>query len=87
MLQQWQSDRERLSRYDASLLPLAADRIDAALAAYGGGTGTLSSVLEARRAQIDTRLERIRLEQDAARLWAQLNFLVPAGHGAAGSEP
>jgi outer membrane protein TolC len=80
MLQQWQSDRERLTRYDASLLPLAADRIDAALAAYGGGTGTLSSVLEARRAQIDTRLERIRLEQDAAHLWAQLNFLLPEGH-------
>jgi outer membrane protein TolC len=80
MLQQWQSDRERLARYDASLLPLAAQRIDAALAAYGGGTGTLSSVLEARRAQIDTRLERIRLEQEAAHLWAQLNFLLPQGH-------
>jgi outer membrane protein TolC len=80
MLQQWQSDRERITRYDASLLPLAANRIDAALAAYGGGTGTLTSVLEARRAQIDTRLERIRLEQDAAHLWAQLSFLLPEGH-------
>jgi len=28
MLQHWRSDRERLQRYDASLLPLAADRID-----------------------------------------------------------
>lgn len=80
MLQQWHSDRERLTRYDASLLPLAAQRIDAALAAYRGGTGSLTAVLEARRAQIDTRLERLRLEQDAAHLWAQLNFLVPAGH-------
>jgi outer membrane protein TolC len=87
MLQQWQSDRERLTRYDASLLPLAAQRIDAALAAYGGGTGTLSSVLEARRAQIDTRLERIRLEQDAARLWAQLNFLLPEGRAHAEKAP
>ena len=85
MLQQWHSDRERLTRYDASLLPLAADRIDAALAAYGGGTATLSSVLDARRAQIDTRLERIRLEQDAAHLWAQLNFLLPEGHAHGGS--
>jgi outer membrane protein TolC len=80
MLQQWHSDRDRLVRYDTSLLPLAADRIDAALAAYGGGSATLSAVLEARRAQIDTRLERVRLEQDAAHLWAQLNFLVPEGH-------
>jgi len=85
MLQHWRSDRERLQRYDASLLPLAADRIDAAVAAYRGGTGSLTAVLEARRSQIDTRLERIRLEQEAARLWAQLNFLVPAGHGTAES--
>ncbi|HEX4597024.1 MAG TPA: TolC family protein [Burkholderiaceae bacterium] len=83
MLQQWRSDRERLGGYDASLLPLAADRIDAALAAYRGGTGSLTSVLEARRTQLDTRLESLRLKQEAARLWAQLNYLAPAGHGAA----
>jgi len=80
MLQEWQSDRERLVRYDASLLPLAAERTRATLAAYRGGTGMLSAVLEARRNEIDVRMERIRLEMDAARLWAQLEFLIPAGH-------
>ena len=80
MLQEWQSDRERLVRYDASLLPLAAERTRAALAAYRGGTGMLSAVLEARRNEIDVRMERIRLEMDTARLWAQLEFLIPAGH-------
>jgi outer membrane protein TolC len=79
MLQEWHSDRGRLTRYDASLLPLAADRTRAALAAYRGGTGALAAVLEARRVEIDTRLERLRLQMDAARLWAQLEYLVPAG--------
>ncbi|HEY9064891.1 MAG TPA: TolC family protein [Burkholderiaceae bacterium] len=81
MLQAWRSNRERLQRYDASLWPLAAERTKAAIAAYRGGTGPLSSVLDARRAEIDTSMERLRLEMDTARLWAQLNYLVPAGHG------
>ena len=81
MLQEWRSDRDRLSRYDATLLPLASERTRAALAAYRGASATLSAVLEARRAEIDARMERLRLEMDAARLWAQLNYLVPADHG------
>ncbi len=81
MLQEWHSDRERLSRYDASLLPLATERTRASIAAYRGASGSLTAVLEARRGEIDTRIERLRLEMDAARLWAQLNYLVPAGRG------
>ena len=80
MLQEWRSDRERLTLYDASLLPLAAERTRASIAGYRGGSGPLTAVLEARRGEIDTRIERLRLEMDAARLWAQLNYLVPAGH-------
>lgn len=76
-LQQWQSDRERLQHYDQTLLPLAAERTQAALVAYRGGTAPLAAVLEARRAQTDTQMDRLRLEMDAARLWAQLNFLTP----------
>ena len=83
MLQEWRSDRQRLTRYDASLLPLASERTRASLAAYRGGSGPLTAVLEARRGEIETRIERLRLEMDAARLWAQLNYLVPAGHEAA----
>ncbi len=87
MLQEWRSDRERLTRYDASLLPLATERTRAAIAAYRGGGGPLTAVLDARRGEIDTRMERLRLEMDAARLWAQLNYLVPAGHGATEIKP
>jgi outer membrane protein TolC len=80
MLQQWQSHRERLARYDSALLPLASERTRAALAAYRGGTGPLTGVLESRQGEIDTRLERLRLEMDTARMWAQLSYLIPAGH-------
>ena len=87
MLQEWRSDRERLTRYDSSLLPLATERTRATIAAYRGGVGTLTAVLEARRAEIDTRVERLRLEMGAARLWAQLNYLVPVGHDMTAPQP
>jgi outer membrane protein TolC len=80
MLQEWQSNRDRLARYDTALIPLSTERTRAALAAYRGAGGPLAAVLDARRMEIDTRLERLRLEMDTARLWAQINYLVPAGH-------
>lgn len=79
MLQEWRSNRERLGRYDASLLPLTLEQTRAAFAAYRGATGPLTAVLEARRGEIDMRMERLRLEMDTARLWAQINYLIPAG--------
>ncbi len=86
-LQAWQSDRERLAQYDAALMPLAAQRTRAALAAYrGGGTSnsaSLGSVLEARRMEIELRIERLQIEMEASSLWAQLEYLVPPGHDAA----
>ena len=81
------SDRERLTRYDNSLLPLANERTRASITAYRGNAGTLTAVLEARRAEIDTRVERLRLEMGAARLWAQLNYLVPVGHDMPALQP
>ena len=83
MLQEWQSDHERLARYERALIPLAGERTRAALAAYRGSSGPLAAVLEARRGEIETRLERLRLEVETARLWARLNYLVPVGHEAA----
>jgi outer membrane protein TolC len=79
MLQEWRSNRERLLRYDGALIPLAGERTRAAIAAYRGGAAMLAAVLDARRGEIDMRIERLRLEMDTARLWAQINFLVPAG--------
>ncbi|HJV94713.1 MAG TPA: TolC family protein, partial [Albitalea sp.] len=80
MLQEWASNNERIKRYDSTLLPLASERTKAALAAYRGGTGPLGAVLEARRGEIETRMDRLRLEMDTARLWAQLRSLTQPGH-------
>jgi outer membrane protein TolC len=81
---EWQSNRTRLRRYDDSILPLTAERTRVALAAYRGGIatgGTLNMVLEARRTEVDTQMERLRLEMETARLWAQINYLTPvSGH-------
>jgi outer membrane protein TolC len=76
-LQQWQGNRERLAFYASAIVPLAGERTRAALAAYRGGGGTLAAVLEARRTEIDTRIEQIRLEAETAELWAQLEYLMP----------
>lgn len=77
MLQEWRSDQSRLTRYMTTLLPLAAQRTRASIAAYRGGNVPLKAVLESRFGEIDTRLEQLRLEMNTARLWAQLNFLLP----------
>jgi outer membrane protein TolC len=84
MLQEWQSNRRRLARYDATLVPLAAERSRAANAAYRGGSSGLVPLLEARRAEIDTRIEQMRLAMDTDRLWARLAYLIPASHAATG---
>ena len=80
MLQEWHGNRARLLRHDASILPLAGERSRAAMAAYRGSAGSLAAVLEARRGEIDVRVERLRLEMETARLWAQMNYLMPSGH-------
>lgn len=80
MLQEWQTDRHRLERYETTLVPLATERAGAALATYRGGSGSLSAVLEARRGAIDTRIDRLRLAMETDRLWAQLEYLIPADH-------
>ncbi len=77
MVAEWETGRDRLRRIETELMPLAAQRTEATLAAYRGNTGTLSAVLEARRNESDTRLQALQLAADTARAWAQLNFLVP----------
>jgi outer membrane protein TolC len=76
MIAEWQNDRERVTRYEEEVLPLAAERTEAVVGAYRGGKSSLSEVLLARRNEIDLRLQALQLQSETARLWAQLNFLV-----------
>jgi outer membrane protein TolC len=66
--------RDRQRALEASLLPLAHQRVEAQLAAYRSGQQGLAGVLDARRAEVDARLSILDLERDAARLWAQLRY-------------
>ena len=79
MLNEWQSNRERQTRLEQDLLPLARSRTTSAVAQYRGGKMSLADVLAARRSELDARLQVLQLEADTGRLWAQLRFLVPAG--------
>jgi hypothetical protein len=75
--QTWQSNLKRLADFDNSLIPLTEQRTQAALDAYRGNTGKLSEVLAARRMELDMRMEKLRIQMDTARLWAQLEYLIP----------
>ena len=77
MLAEWESARAQAQRIADEMLPLTAQRRDAALAAYRGGSGPLAAVLEARRAELDARLALIQQEQAAAKAWAWLQFVLP----------
>jgi len=73
----WQTAGVRTERFEKLLLPLARERVAAALAAYRGGRGELGVVLEARRAETETRLGFVQAQLERARGWAKLNFLLP----------
>lgn len=79
LLDEWRSSRERGARYGRELLPLAANRSAALLAAYRGGKAGLAEVLAARREEVELRLQGLQLEAETARRWVQLNFLYPSG--------
>ena len=77
----WLADHDaatrRVERFRAVLLPLARERSEAALAAYRGGRGELSAVLEAQRAITETELAALTVEVERGKAWANLNYLYP----------
>ena len=81
MLTEWEAARAMARRIGEELIPLATQRLDAALASYRGGTGALSPVLEARRSELDARLALLQQEQAAAKAWAWLQFVRPMKEG------
>jgi outer membrane protein TolC len=74
MSAEWESARERQTRLEHELVPLATERTQAELSAYRSGKTSLNNVLAARRNEVDARLQALQMEAEAARLWAQLNF-------------
>ena len=77
MLADWNAAKARLQRYADELLPLAHERAEVTLASYRGGKSELAPVLDARKSEIETRLNHLQAHAELARAWAQLNFLLP----------
>ena len=69
----------RIERFERTLLPLARERSQAALAAYQGARGELASMLEAERALTESELALNQVLAERAKAWANLNYLYPAG--------
>ena len=76
-LDEWETGRRRAERLRADLLPAARNRTEGALSAYRSGKGDLLAVLAARRDEVDAGTQVLQLEMETARLWAQLNFVLP----------
>ncbi|HEY8329082.1 MAG TPA: TolC family protein [Rhodanobacter sp.] len=73
----WQGWGQQIERYQQTLLPLARDRAKTALAGYRGG-GSLQPWLDARRDEIELRLNYADALAAHARLWASLAYLLPS---------
>jgi len=80
----WNLLAGRLARFDETILPEAQARIDAARLAWSSGSGTLTAVLDARRAALDAQLRRLDLESDRAKHALALRYL---GATTEGEEP
>ena len=77
LIADWEGARERTRRIEAQQVPLAKERLNAVLAAYAGGRSELATVVEARRADVETRTALLQARTEAGRAWAQLDSLLP----------
>jgi cobalt-zinc-cadmium efflux system outer membrane protein len=66
--------QERVADFDASIIPDARHRVDAALGAYQSGRGGFDAVLLARRSLLDVELQRLALAVVSARAQVRLDY-------------
>lgn len=65
---------QRVAEFDASIIPDAQRRIEAARSAYQAGRGDYDAVLAARRGLLDVQLQRLALTVEAARSRVRLDY-------------
>jgi len=76
-----ESLNERIAELKARLLPFASQQVDLATAAYRAGKGSLAEVFSARKAALETRLQILDVEKEAALTWAKLEYhIIPHDH-------
>jgi outer membrane protein TolC len=69
---QAEATRESLHALESEVIPRARSAVDAAVAAYAAGQGTLVLVVDALRALWEAESERVMAETQAGQAWAQL---------------
>ena len=65
---------ERLADFDASIIPDAQHRVEAARSAYQSGRGSFDAALVARRSLLDVQLQRLGLAVESARAQVRLDY-------------
>jgi outer membrane protein, heavy metal efflux system len=65
---------ERVADFDASIVPDAQHRVEAARSAYQAGRGSFDAVLLARRSLLDVQLQRLALAVQSARAQVRLDY-------------
>jgi len=71
---EWHAAAERIAWFDSAVLPHAAQRVEAALAAYQAAQADLAAVLEARRAELEAQLQRLALRVAQEKAQVQLQY-------------
>jgi len=66
--------QERVADFDASIIPDAQHRVDAARSAYQAVEAVFDAVLPARRSLLDVQLQRLALAVESARAQVRLDF-------------
>lgn len=82
LLAQYQAAQTRWRRLNDEVLPLQQQRIRLLQSQYQSNSSDLSSLLEARRALLESRITTQNTARDMAMLWATLRYLTPQGEGA-----
>ncbi|HGM5490232.1 TPA: TolC family protein [Serratia fonticola] len=75
LLAQYQAAQAQWQRQQQQAIPLQQQRVALQLAQYRSGKSDLSSVLEARRALLDSRLGAGKAARELAQLWAAIRYL------------
>jgi cobalt-zinc-cadmium efflux system outer membrane protein len=65
---------ERVADFDASIIPDAKARVEAARRAYQAGRGSFDAVLLARRSLLDVQLQRLALVVESVRAQVRLDY-------------
>ncbi|CNF54636.1 outer membrane efflux protein [Yersinia enterocolitica] len=77
LLAQYQATQQLWQRQINAVLPLQKQRVDLMMAQYQANKSDLSSVLEARRALLDSQLNTSNAARELARTWAAIRYLTP----------